>query len=89
VFCSGLGFSESLRLPTEGDPIHVDLVLDGYKIGIASVTSTREDRALGPIPGGQRAALILWTHDPEKAYTKLAANGVHGLNRRTGGLAGC
>jgi glyoxylase I family protein len=88
VFYSGLGFSESLRLPTEGDPIHVDLVLDGYKIGIASVTSTREDRGLGPIPEDQWAAVILWTHDTEQAYTKLTANGVHGLNRRTSGLAG-
>jgi catechol 2,3-dioxygenase-like lactoylglutathione lyase family enzyme len=79
AFYSGLGFSESLRLPTEGDPIHVDLVLDGYKIGIASVTSTREDHGLEPIPEGQRAAVILWTHDTEQAYTKLTANGVHGL----------
>jgi hypothetical protein len=80
VFYSGLVFSESLRLPTEGDPIHVDLVLDGY---------TREDRGLGPIPEGQRAAVILWTHDTEQAYTKLTANGVHALNRRTSSLAGC
>jgi hypothetical protein len=66
------------RLPTEGDPIHVDLVLDGHKIGIASVTSTRQEHGLESIPEGQRA-VILWTHDTERAYTKLTANGVHGL----------
>jgi hypothetical protein len=89
VFDSGLGFSESLGLPTDGDPIHVDLVLDGYKIGIASVTSTREDRGLRPIPEGQRAAVILWTHDTEQAYTSSPRMVSMGSNRSTSGLAGC
>jgi hypothetical protein len=47
AFYSSLGFSETFRVPTEGEPIHVDLTLDGYKIGIASVAmdSTRFPRA--------------------------------------------
>jgi hypothetical protein len=57
----------------------VDLVLDGYKIGIASVASTRDDHGLEPIPEGQRAAVILWTHDTGRAYTELTANGAPGL----------
>ena len=40
-FYSSLGFVETFRVPVEGDPIHVDLTLDGYKIGIASVASSR------------------------------------------------
>lgn len=79
TFYSGLGFTESFRVPTEGEPIHVDLVLDGYKIGIASVASTRDDHGLEPIAEGQRAAVILWTRDTERAYTELTANGVPGL----------
>jgi len=39
AFYAGLGFTETFRVPTEGEPIHVDLVLDGYKIGIAAVAS--------------------------------------------------
>ena len=35
AFYASLGFRESFRVPAEGDPIHVDLTLDGYKIGIA------------------------------------------------------
>ena len=50
AFYSSLGFEETFRLPTEGDPIHVDLALDGYKIGIASVVSTRDDHGLDPVP---------------------------------------
>lgn len=79
AFYSDLGFTETFRVPTEGDPIHVDLILDGYKIGIASVASSRDDHGLEPIPEGQRAAVILWTRDTAEAYAKLTANGVPGL----------
>jgi hypothetical protein len=34
---------ETLGARLTGDPMDVDLPLDGYKIGIASVESTRED----------------------------------------------
>jgi glyoxylase I family protein len=62
-FYASLGFTETFRVPTEGDPIHVDLALDDYKIGIASVASTRDDHGLDPVPRGQRVAVILWTDD--------------------------
>jgi glyoxylase I family protein len=78
-FYARLGFRETFRVPLEGEPIHVDLELDGYKIGIASVASTRDDHGLEPVPEGQRAAVILWTYDTQRAYTELTANGVPGL----------
>ncbi|SCE94786.1 Glyoxalase-like domain-containing protein [Micromonospora chokoriensis] len=78
-FYTGLGFAETFRVPTEGEPIHVDLVLDSYKIGIASVASTRDDHGLDPVPQGQRAAVILWTDDTAAAYAELTANGVPAL----------
>jgi catechol 2,3-dioxygenase-like lactoylglutathione lyase family enzyme len=79
TFYSRLGFTETFRVPTEGEPIHVDLVLDGYKIGIASVASTRDDHGLDPVPEGQRAAVILWTDDTAAAYAKLPADGAPAL----------
>ena len=79
VFYSSLGFTETFRVPMQGDPIHVDLTLDGYKIGIASVASTRDDHGLDPVAEGQRAAVILWTDDTAAAFTELIANGVQGL----------
>jgi catechol 2,3-dioxygenase-like lactoylglutathione lyase family enzyme len=75
AFYSRLGFSETFRVPTEGEPIHVDLALDGYKIGIASVASTRDDHGLDPIPSGQRAAVVLWTDDTAAAFAALTASG--------------
>ncbi|MGH3758812.1 VOC family protein [Actinophytocola sp.] len=40
AFYARLGFTETFRVPTDGEPIHVDLALDGYQIGIASAVST-------------------------------------------------
>src|SRR3982074_1164007 len=79
AFYTRLGFAETFRVPTEGEPIHVDLALDGYKIGIASVASTRDDHGLDPIAEGQRAAVILWTDDTAAAYDDLVAGGAPAL----------
>jgi catechol 2,3-dioxygenase-like lactoylglutathione lyase family enzyme len=68
AFYVQLGLVETFRVPPEGVPIHVDLVLDGYRIGIASGASTRDDHGLAPVTTGQRAALILWTADTDAAY---------------------
>ncbi|MGA4684093.1 VOC family protein [Micromonospora sp. AB353] len=79
AFYNRLGFRETFRVPTDGEPIHVDLVLDGYKIGIASVASTREDHGLDPVAEGQRVAVILWTDDTTAAYEGLVADGAPAL----------
>jgi glyoxylase I family protein len=78
-FYSCIGFTETFRVPAEGEPIHIDLELDGYKVGIASVASTRDDHGLDPVPEGQRAAVILWTDDTARAYAELTARGAPGL----------
>ena len=70
-FYESLGFEEVFRTPSEGTPIHIDLVLDGYRIGLASEASTRNDHGLEPIVEGQRAAVILWTDDAPAAYSRL------------------
>jgi len=74
-FYRQLGFTEAFRTPPTGDPIHVDLILDGYRIGIASVESTRNDHGLDPVAEGQRAAVILWTDDATAAYQELVTRG--------------
>ena len=79
AFYASLGFRESFRVPAEGDPIHVDLTHDGYKIGIASVASTRNHHGLDPVPEGQRAAVILWTDDTAAAFARLTASGAPAL----------
>ena len=79
AFYESLGFRETFRVPADGEPIHVDLVLDGYQVGIASVESTREDHDLQPVAEGQRAAIVLWTDDTRAAYAKLVEAGAPAL----------
>ncbi|SBT44766.1 VOC family protein [Micromonospora narathiwatensis] len=79
AFYAGLGFTETFRVPTEGEPIHVDLTLDGHRIGIASVASSRADHGLDPVPSGQRAAVVLWTDDTAAAYAAVTAGGAPAL----------
>ena len=71
AFYRALGFQEVFRTPQQGTPIHVDLALDGYRIGLASETSTRADHGFEPVVEGQRAAVILWTDDTVAAYDRV------------------
>jgi hypothetical protein len=76
-----LGFIETFRVPTDGTPpVHIDVQLDGYLIGIASIDSTRDDHQLEPVTAGQRAAVVLWTDDTTGAYTALTERGCRGLH---------
>ena len=79
AFYRRLGFTETFRVPGEGTPIHVDLQLDGYKIGFASMASSRDHHGLDPVLAGQRATVTLWTEDTASAYEMLTAAGVPGL----------
>lgn len=71
AFYTAVGFTEAFRTPAEGPAIHVDLELDGYRLGLATEASTRDDHGLDPVASGQRAAVILWTDDTEAAYLRL------------------
>jgi hypothetical protein len=78
-FYKGLGFNETFRVPKGAPPIHIDVSLDGYLIGIASADSTRNDHGLQPVTSGQRAAVVLWTDDTEEAYHQLVERGCRGI----------
>jgi len=66
-------------VPNDGEPIHIDLVLDDYRIGIASVSSTRDDHGLAPMSNGQRVAVVLWTDDTAAAFETVTSNGAKAL----------
>jgi catechol 2,3-dioxygenase-like lactoylglutathione lyase family enzyme len=74
-FYEKLGFAETFRVPAEGKPIHVDLVLDGYRIGFSSADSTRDDHGLDPVTGVQHTAIVLWTDDTATAYEYVVSVG--------------
>ncbi|HSK91426.1 MAG TPA: VOC family protein [Euzebyales bacterium] len=79
AFYKELGFRETFRVPAHGQPIHIDVGLDNYVIGLASIDSTRDDHGLDPVGDGQRAAVVLWTDDTAAAYQKLVSRGCPSL----------
>jgi hypothetical protein len=79
AFYSRLGSRRPSGSRPTASRFHVDLTLNGYKIGIASLASTREDHGLDPVPEGQRAAVILWTDDTAAAFAELTSNEAPGL----------
>lgn len=80
TFYQKLGFIESFRVLRQGTPIHVDLEIDGYKIGFASIESSRQEHGLDPAMPGQRGTVTLWTADTLAAYQALVHDGVAGLS---------
>lgn len=50
-------------------------MLDGYRIGLATEDSTRDDHGLDPVAHGQRAAVIHWTDDTRSGFARLVSLG--------------
>ena len=81
-FYRSLGFEETFRTPREGTPIHVELELDGFTVGIAAVTSAVADHGLDLdlSKPGRRMELLLWTADTDAAFARLTAAGARALS---------
>jgi len=80
AFWAGVGFEESFRTPASGTPIHVELRLDGFCLGIASVASARADHGLDVTTDGGSVELCLWTDDTDASYDALLAAGATSLS---------
>ena len=48
AFYSELGFVETFRTPASGEPSHIQLNLDGFSLGIASIEAAQEHHGLRP-----------------------------------------
>jgi catechol 2,3-dioxygenase-like lactoylglutathione lyase family enzyme len=81
-FYRSFGFEESFRTPREGLPIHVELELDGFKLGIASVASAVADHGLDLDLGkpGRGVEIALWTDDADAAFARAVAAGARALS---------
>jgi len=75
AFYERLGFTERFRTPSEGPPIHVELDLDGFTLGVADVASARRDHGLDVISDGRGAEVCVWVADTDAAYLDLLAHG--------------
>jgi catechol 2,3-dioxygenase-like lactoylglutathione lyase family enzyme len=80
AFYERVGFTETFRTPADGAPIHVELVLDGFKIGVADVRSARADHGLDVSPDGKAIEICLWTDDADAAYAALLDAGATSMS---------
>lgn len=80
AFYRGLGFVETFRTPQDGMPVHVELTLDGFTIGIATVEAAVADHGLQPKLDGRAMEIVLWTDDTDRAFAELTAAGAPTLS---------
>jgi hypothetical protein len=79
-FYEGIGFRETLWTPKEGEPVHVEVTLDKFTIGVASVDAAIADHCLSPNLAGHPIEVVLWNDDTECAYEHLTAEGASSLS---------
>ncbi len=65
AFYSELGFVETFRTPASGEPSHVQLKLDGFALGIATIEAAREHHGLRPEGEGRWIEIVVWTDDTD------------------------
>jgi catechol 2,3-dioxygenase-like lactoylglutathione lyase family enzyme len=75
AFYSMLGFAETFRTPASGEPAHIELALDGFTLGIATVEAARDHHGLRPEGEGRWIEIVLWTDDTDAAVSSLTAKG--------------
>jgi lactoylglutathione lyase len=66
-----LGFEETFRTPTEGTPEHVELVLNGFGIGLGTVEAAKRVHGVDAAPGSPAMVLVVWTDDVDAAFAHL------------------
>ena len=75
AFYEQLGFRERFRTPRDATPVHVELELDGFTLGVADVESARRDHGLDVTADGRGAEVCVWVEDTDAAYDHLLAHG--------------
>lgn len=75
AFYARLGFVEASRTPEVGAPVHIELALDGFTVGIATIEAAREHHGLRPEGEGRWIEIVLWTEDVDAAVARLTAEG--------------
>ena len=75
AFYSELGFVEAFRTPLLGAPVHIELMLDGFTLGIATMEAAKEHHNLRPGGEGRWIEIVVWTDDADAAVNALVSKG--------------
>ena len=70
-----LGFTETFRTPKQGIPEHVELILNGFGLGLGTVAAAKRVHGVDASPGSPAMVLVVWTDDVDKAFQRLTASG--------------
>jgi catechol 2,3-dioxygenase-like lactoylglutathione lyase family enzyme len=70
-----LGFKETFRTPKEGTPEHVELILNGFGVGLGTVEAAKRRHGVDAAPGTPAMVLVIWTDDLEKSFELLKSAG--------------
>ena len=70
-----LGFTETFRTPAEGTPVHVELRIGGFVVGMAGIDAARAMHGIDVGGDRPRAEVVLWTDDVDAAYEQVVAAG--------------
>ncbi|HEY4045586.1 MAG TPA: VOC family protein [Acidobacteriaceae bacterium] len=61
--------------PASGEPVHIELTLEGFTLGIATMEAAKEHHSLRPGGEGHWIEIVLWTDDTHAALNALVAKG--------------
>jgi predicted enzyme related to lactoylglutathione lyase len=75
AFYKQFGFVESFRIPEKGPTRHIELKLDGFTLGIATVEAAETDHGLHPGGDGRWIEVVLQTDEVDKRVKELTNKG--------------
>jgi catechol 2,3-dioxygenase-like lactoylglutathione lyase family enzyme len=75
AFYQGLGFQEAFRFPDDGPIIHIELLLDGFNLGIADIAVAAKQHGFDVNLNGRGMDLVFWTDDADAIFTRLVSGG--------------
>ena len=70
-----LGFKETFRTPRAGIPEHVELVLNGFGVGLGTVEAAKRVHGVDASPGSPAMVLVVWTNDVDEAFERMTSSG--------------
>jgi lactoylglutathione lyase len=76
-----LGFKETFRTPTEGTPEHVELILNGFGLGLGTVEAAKRVHGVDALPGTPAMVIVVWTDDVDRAFERLTSSGTPVVQR--------
>lgn len=79
-YCEHFGFTETFRTPASGEPVHIEVRLGTFTLGLASIEAAKAMHQLPLNPGLPRGEIALWTDDVDAAFAILTAQGIRTIS---------